>query len=61
MGLRHPVMSICFSGRQVAGHFRERAIIDRALLRKMTYKDKATYGSSPPCNVDLLFWQTSWK
>ena len=29
--------------------FRKRAIMYRALLRKMTYKDKASYGSSPPC------------
>ena len=29
--------------------FRKRATNCRALLRKMTYKDKASYGSSPPC------------
>ena len=29
--------------------FRKRATGYRALLRKMTYKDKAIYGSSPPC------------
>jgi len=29
--------------------FRKRATNWRALLRKMTYKDKASYGSSPPC------------
>jgi len=29
--------------------FRKRATNYRALLRKMTYKDKASYGSSPPC------------
>jgi len=28
---------------------RKRATNSRALLRKMTYKDKASYGSSPPC------------
>jgi len=28
--------------------FRKRATIYRALLRKMTYEDKASYGSSPP-------------
>ena len=28
---------------------RKRATNYRALLRKMTYKDKASYGSSPPC------------
>ena len=32
--------------------FRKRAINSRALLRKITYKDKASYGSSPPCNID---------
>ena len=26
----------------------------QALLRKMTYKDKASYGSSPPCTMTLL-------
>ena len=30
--------------------FRERATNYRALLRKMTCKDKAFYGSSPPCS-----------
>jgi len=29
--------------------FRKRATNYRALLRKMTCKDKASYGSSPPC------------
>jgi len=29
--------------------FRKRATNYRALLQKMTYKDKASYGSSPPC------------
>ena len=29
--------------------FRKRATNDRALLRKMTCKDKASYESSPPC------------
>jgi len=29
--------------------FRKRATNYRALMRKMTYKDKASYGSSPPC------------
>ena len=31
--------------------FRTTATNHRALLRKMTYKDKASYGSSPPCNI----------
>ena len=29
--------------------FGKRATNYRALLRKMTYKDKASYGFSPPC------------
>ena len=29
--------------------FRKRATIYRALLRKMTYTDKASYDSTPPC------------
>ena len=32
--------------------FRQRATNYRALLRKMTYKDKTSYGSSPPCSAD---------
>jgi len=35
---------------EVAGHFSQRATNYRALLRKMTCKDKASYESSPPCN-----------
>ena len=31
--------------------FHHRAIDYGALLRKMTYEDKASYGSSPPCSV----------
>ena len=30
--------------------FRKRASNYRALLRKMTYEDKASYGPSPPCS-----------
>ena len=33
--------------------FRNRATNNRPLLPKMTYKDKASYGSSPPCNYCL--------
>jgi len=29
--------------------FRKRATNNRALLLKMSYKDRASYGSSPPC------------
>jgi len=35
--------------------FCNRATNYRALLRKMTYKDKASYGSSLPCCEDVLF------
>jgi len=33
--------------------FRKRATNYRALLRKMTHKDKASYGSSPPCMWEI--------
>ena len=32
---------------------RKRATNYRALLRKMTHEDKASYKSSPPCTQDL--------
>ena len=32
-------------------NFHKRTTNYRALLRKMTYKDKEFYGSSPPCSV----------
>jgi len=35
--------------------FRKRATNCRALLRKMTYKDKASYASSPPC-ISCFMW-----
>ena len=35
--------------------FRERATKYRSLLRKMTYKDKGSYESSPPCIENLHF------
>jgi len=35
---------------------RKRATNCRALLHKMTYEDKASYGSSPPCTRTVLFW-----
>jgi len=34
---------------------RKRATIYRALLWKMTYEDKASYGSSPPCIGSIHF------
>jgi len=49
--------------------FRKRATIYRALLRKETYKDKASYASSPTCSppctlhwhVYTLYWHTHLK
>jgi len=47
---------ICFTGWQrcigrlkLQVTFRKRATKYRSLLRKITYQDKASYGSSPPC------------
>ena len=34
--------------------FRKLATNYRALLRKMTYKDKASYDSTPPCTYSHL-------
>jgi len=34
---------------------RKRATNSRALLRKMTYEYKASYGSSPPCIISQLY------
>ena len=36
--------------------FHKRATKYRALLRKMNYKDKGSYESSPPCTQTPLFW-----
>jgi len=38
---------------QIISH--KRATTHRSLLRKMTYKDKGSYESSPPCNTPRLF------
>jgi len=35
--------------------FRKRATNYRALLRKITYNDQASYGSLPPCNTYFKF------
>ena len=35
--------------------FHKRATKYRALLLKMTYKDKGSYESSPPCNIGSCF------
>ena len=37
----------------VSDHFPKRAINYRSLLRKMTYKDKGTFESAPPCRFLL--------
>jgi len=39
----------CIGRLKLQGSVRKRATNYRALLRKMTYKDKASHGSSPPC------------
>ena len=39
--------------------FRKRAINYRALLRKITYQNKAPYGSSAPCTLCLFMWYHS--
>jgi len=46
--------------------FRKRTTNYRALLQKMTYKDKASYGSSPPCRekttaLEFIFMSTFAK
>ena len=40
--------------------FRKRATNYRALLRKMTYKDKTSYASSPPCTPTPCMWLDSF-
>jgi len=40
--------------------FRERATNYRALLRKITCKDKASYASSPPCMTYVYNWHDSF-
>jgi len=39
--------------------FRKRATNYRALLRKMTYEDKAPYASTPPCTVAQSVYELS--
>ena len=34
--------------------FHKRATKYRSLLRKMTYKDKGSYESSPPCKTNVI-------
>jgi len=34
--------------------FRKRATSYRALLRKMTYEDKASYDSTDPCSATMV-------
>jgi len=38
--------------------FRRRATNYTALLQKMTYQDKASYDSTPPCMPDLSYWRS---
>jgi len=41
-------------------NFHKRAIKYRSFLRKMTYKDKGSYESSPPCNVSIIRNNMTW-
>jgi len=65
MGLRHPVEQTCKTNRphtkgtrllletiKLQVIFRKRVTNYRALVRKLTCKDKASYGSSPPCRTN---------
>jgi len=61
----HSTTRICVTGwRRPIGClklqviFRERAANYRALLRKITYKDKASYGSSLPCTTQCARYVT---
>jgi len=45
-GWRRPIGCL-----QLQVSFRKRAIDYRALWQRITYKDKACYGSSPPCTI----------
>ena len=42
----------CIGSLELQVSFRKRAINYRAHLRKMTYSDKASYASPPPCTSD---------
>jgi len=52
---------VCTGWRRLIGShklqiiFHKRAFKYRSLLRKMTYKDKGSYESSPPCILNLSF------
>jgi len=66
MGLCHPVVDVGeYGGGVYTGpigclklwvSFRKRATNYRALLREMTYKDKASYESSLPCSRYRHIW-----
>jgi len=47
--LRHTGWRRCIGCLKLHVSFRKRATNYRALWRKMTYQDKASYASSPPC------------
>jgi len=52
-----PLSSVCIGCRRPTGCLKlqfilcKRATNYRALLRKMTYKDRASYGPAPPCSA----------
>ena len=49
-------ISVCVIGSpKLQIIFHKRATIHRSLLRKMTYKDKGSYESLPPCSTHIHF------
>ena len=49
--LRHTVWRRCIGCLKLQVSFRNSANNYRALLRKMTYRDKASYDATPPCST----------
>jgi len=60
--LQRGLTFLCTGWRRLIGSpklqiiFHKRATKYRSLLRKMTYKDKGSYDSSPPC-IDICMYQ----
>jgi len=55
-GWRRPI-----GGLKLQVIFHKRATNYRALLRTMTYKDKASYGSLPPCTCNVWMSVNEWE
>jgi len=53
-GICHTGWWRCIGCLKLQISFRKRAIDYRALLRKMTYHDKASYNSTPPCAFKIV-------